>query len=296
MSLLHICFQRLISIKAAPIDQDELYYLQLCELVEDASISRDSFDRLRKIMFEHTNISMPCVRRRGQRLERMSGVRPRLIDCCINSCMAFTGPDADRTNCSYCEHPRRQQSAYNNEKWQPYQQFVYIPLTDRLRQQFASFKRANTLQRYHLKFFNLDFTPEQLIDWWSGKRYRELRAAGYFTQITDIALQILLDGVQLTEKKPYNTTPVILINLNLPPAVRYQKQNILLSLIIPGPKKHKNIDSYLHPLVEELNLLGKGVDAYNAAKQNEHFTLQAWPVIVTGTSALTHHNIANFFR
>ncbi|KAL3680993.1 hypothetical protein R1sor_023949 [Riccia sorocarpa] len=39
-----------------------------------------------------------------------------------------------------------------------------------------------------------------------------------------------------------------------------KKGFLLLALIIPGPKKVKNIDIYLEPLVEELQLLWTGVD------------------------------------
>jgi hypothetical protein len=60
----------------------------------------------------------------------------------------------------------------------------------------------------------------------------------------------------------HEITPVILINLNLPPKERYKKVNILASTIIPGPKKPKELDSFLRPLVEELKRLDDGAKAY----------------------------------
>ncbi|KAL3692246.1 hypothetical protein R1sor_005897 [Riccia sorocarpa] len=58
----------------------------------------------------------------------------------------------------------------------------------------------------------------------------------------------------------HSTWPVVLTNYNVPPWLASKKGFLLLSLIIPGPKKVKNIDIYLEPLVEELQQLWTGVD------------------------------------
>ncbi|KAL3698547.1 hypothetical protein R1sor_012623 [Riccia sorocarpa] len=55
---------------------------------------------------------------------------------------------------------------------------------------------------------------------------------------------------------------------------------LLLALIIPGPKKIKNIDIYLEPLVEELQQLWTGVDdVYDGHTErigrDRYFTLKA---------------------
>jgi hypothetical protein len=55
----------------------------------------------------------------------------------------------------------------------------------------------------------------------------------------------------------------------------------MVSLIIPGPKKYKDIDSFLYPLVEELKQLHIGTSAYNAYRR-QSFTLRAEAVLVTG--------------
>ena len=54
-----------------------------------------------------------------------------------------------------------------------------------------------------------------------------------------------LDSVQVTNMHHHEITPVILINLNLPPEERYKVENILASMIIPGPKKPKELDTFL---------------------------------------------------
>ena len=256
------------------------FFFRICEWV-DTGISRQQYEQLRDLLRRQLSTELPCIRRRDNRLQKLTQLWPRLIDCCRKSCMAYTGQYDSLNACKYCDEPRYRSPG------KPFQCFVYIPLCQRLLRQYSMPRRAHTLQTYCRPFFeqSIDSIPSDLTDWWDGRRYRELRRDGLFTQYTDIALQLLLDGVQLVERGNHTCTPVISINYNLPPAIRYQKQNILLNLVIPGPRKYKDLDSYLQPLVEELEELGSGVEAYNAYT-NENFVLRAWPVVVTGTLSI----------
>jgi hypothetical protein len=56
------------------------------------------------------------------------------------------------------------------------------------------------------------------------------------------------------------------MNYNLPPWLSMKKGFLLLSLIIPGPNKVKNMDTYLALLVGELKKLWRGVWAYDGRK------------------------------
>jgi hypothetical protein len=120
-----------------------------------------------------------------------------------------------------------------------------------------------------------------LLDWWVGQHYQDLRSPGYFTSPRDIALQLCYDGFQVTKRKHHSTTPVIAINLNLPPEIRYHKESILLMAVIPGPKSYSNVDSFLQPLVDELLDLQEGVRAYDASEAGD-FILRAYPVLFAG--------------
>ncbi|KAL3693547.1 hypothetical protein R1sor_007198 [Riccia sorocarpa] len=70
------------------------------------------------------------------------------------------------------------------------------------------------------------------------------------------------DGVSPygVKSSSHSIWPVVLTNYNVPPWLASKKGFLLLALIIPGPKKVKNIDIYLEPLVEELQQLWDGVD------------------------------------
>ncbi|XP_070029792.1 uncharacterized protein [Nicotiana sylvestris] len=71
----------------------------------------------------------------------------------------------------------------------------------------------------------------------------------------------------------YSMWPLVLIPYNLPPWICMKQSNILLSLLIPGPKSPgMDIDVYLQPLIDDLKTLWEsGVETYDAfKKQNFH--------------------------
>ena len=54
----------------------------------------------------------------------------------------------------------------------------------------------------------------------------------------------------------YSCWPVVLVTYNLPPWKCMSKENLMLTLLIPGKKQPGNdIDVYLQPLIEDLNEL-----------------------------------------
>jgi len=104
---------------------------------------------------------------------------------------------------------------------------------------------------------------------------------GLFRDDHDIALSLSLDGVQLTNMKNHEIWPVVLFNLNLPPNERTKMKNILTSIIIPGPKSPGDLDSFLHPLVEEMHELERGIEGTDGDDERS-FILRAWISMVTG--------------
>ena len=73
----------------------------------------------------------------------------------------------------------------------------------------------------------------------------------------------------------YNCWPVLLVNYNLPPDLCMKKENIMLSLLIPGPHQPGNsIDVYLEPLIEDLIHLWKNGEVTYDAHSKTTFTLK----------------------
>ena len=74
----------------------------------------------------------------------------------------------------------------------------------------------------------------------------------------------------------YSCWPVLLVNYNLPPHLCMKKENIILTLLIPGPQQPgNNIDVYLEPLIEDLNNLWKNGELTYDAFSKSTFTLKA---------------------
>jgi len=74
---------------------------------------------------------------------------------------------------------------------------------------------------------------------------------------------------------PYTCWPIFVIPLNLPPGILLQRQNIFLSLIIPGHPGN-NMGVYMEPLIDELILAWEdGVWTYDRATKR-NFKMRVW--------------------
>ncbi|KAL6502550.1 hypothetical protein OROHE_024555 [Orobanche hederae] len=73
----------------------------------------------------------------------------------------------------------------------------------------------------------------------------------------------------------YSSWPVFIVPYHLPPWKCMKDPFLFMTLLIPGPKSPgKNIDVYLQPLIDELNELWVGIDAYDISRR-ENFLLRA---------------------
>ena len=68
------------------------------------------------------------------------------------------------------------------------------------------------------------------------------------------------------QSSSWSTWPISLVNYNLPPWLDIKKGHLLLSLIVPGKYKVKNMDIYLAPLAEELQTLWYGIEVKDLSK------------------------------
>ena len=104
-----------------------------------------------------------------------------------------------------------------------------------------------------------------------------------------IRLGLAMDGVNPfgLQSLSWSTWPVCLVNYNLPPWLAIKKGHLLLSLIVPGKYKVKNMDVYLEPLVDELRTLWDGINVKDmsqpSGRREAHvqgilmWTMHDWP-------------------
>ena len=88
-----------------------------------------------------------------------------------------------------------------------------------------------------------------------NRLYQDLLQKGFFKDKRDIALSETCDRYQIFEQRTDDCWIILLINNNLPPYVRVKKENLLVTMIIPGPHSPKDFNSFLYPLVKELQEL-----------------------------------------
>ena len=226
----------------------------------------------------------------GRRVHRRIPLYVAKIDRCELGHIAYTGGFAEATKCTYnlgrteCGKERyRPKTNPGNEAevLRPVSQLDYIPLQMRLVEQFRNAIRARELQTSYQRG-----PSEAMTDWVDGRIYQRLKADGYFSDAREIALQMSLDEITLTNKKVdarlHKVMVVFVYILNLDPEVRFNKSNTLLSIVIPGGYDNSTLDTFLQPLVDECRALSRGVPAIDASRGGEDFTLKAHLVLVTG--------------
>jgi hypothetical protein len=120
-------------------------------------VSRKKQQEIKEFFQRHfPDISLPTIWRINEKLSSHTGIRPVWYDCCINSCMAFTG---DATNDAHCtalkDKPkptgRRCNARYFEGTVKPRKRWLYIPLLPRLIRQFKS-EQADVLSEYRASF------------------------------------------------------------------------------------------------------------------------------------------------
>ena len=207
----------------------------------------------------------------------MTGVAHVSYDVCINNCICFA-EHPEQLSCPLCGEARYRRVGHKDI---PRKTFDYIPVQHRL---YSDPKAARDLKSYRKK---LEDTAEGdvLRDFWDAKLCAELKKKGILTDPRSLAFYFSTDGVCLFRKGRQHTVhPLLLINLH--PKLRFQKEIIFLG-IIPGPKKPKDLLSFLRPVVDEFKVLASGVPAIDASIPVENtllrsFQLHAYYICVVG--------------
>ena len=179
----------------------------------------------------------------------MTGVVSVLDDMCINSCTAFTGPLSDLDTCPYCSERRFE---VRSGKSYPRKQACTIPLGPQIQALRRSPEGAAELGYRDrktaevLRAYNEAENADNLVydDIFSGNDVQTLCDRLSLT-VDDITVSFSLDGAQLYVSKKSDTWIAIWIIDDYDPTTRYKKRRVLPALIVPGPNKPKNIDSFL---------------------------------------------------
>ena len=92
------------------------------------------------------------------------------------------------------------------------------------------------------------------------ERFHELEGSPFLALPFNFAFSLNVDWFQPFERTQHSIGVMYIAILNLPREIRFLPENIIIIGVIPGPHEpSKNINSFLKPLVDELNDLWQGV-------------------------------------
>lgn len=111
-----------------------------------------------------------------------------------------------------------------------------------------------------------------LQDIYDGRLWKEFQVCNnvpFLSEPYNFAFTINLDWFQPFKHSTYSIGAIYMTVMNLPRDLRNRQENVLLVGILPGPSEPTNINSYLEPLVRELNEFwqGKELMIYNESEK-----------------------------
>ncbi|EJF61368.1 hypothetical protein DICSQDRAFT_60547 [Dichomitus squalens LYAD-421 SS1] len=209
-------------------------------------IYRDCRDN---IMEFNEGLTLPTYEAMQKIVQELSGVVPIVTDMCPDTCVAYTGPFAELDRCPECGAAWYEMRGRKRVARRTFQTHPLGPQVQ------ALYRSRHCAERMHhrekvverlMEMANAHKMVEVTEDVFYAEEYIKLVEAGTIRE-DDLVLMFSLDGVQLYEFKQSDCWIYIWILFDLAPEVRYKKRYVLPGAFIPGPKKPKNVDSFLFP-------------------------------------------------
>nr|XP_025886735.1 uncharacterized protein LOC112941461 [Solanum lycopersicum] len=207
------------------------------------------------------------------------GLHYEKIHACTNDCILFWNDNAMFDNFSVCGASRWKnvRNDLNNKVTKiPVKVLRYFPLKPRLQRIFMC-SETSVAMRWHDTERLKDGNLRHPADGEAWKDFDSLHP-NFANDARNVRLGLSSDGFNpfRTMSISHSTWPVMLMNYNLSPWTCMKSENIMLSVIIPGPSSLGNdIDVYLQPLIAELKeLWDVGVETYDAVT-NQTFLMHA---------------------
>ena len=196
-----------------------------------------------------------------RKLAELTGVAPVMTDMCYDSCVAFTGPFSELHACPLCSEARFETVSRGNKRVSvPRKQALTIPVGPQIQAQYQSPESAwNMGHRRRV----MDPLLSRLQAGGSIDVYDDVYCSSILLEAArrgdlssdDTLLMFSIDGAQLYESKQSDCWIYIWILLDLAPDLRYKKKYVLPGGFIPGPRKPKNLDSYVYTGLYHLSAL-----------------------------------------
>jgi hypothetical protein len=269
------------------LPQHQKLLVQAFNFKVSTDISGISYSKLRRAFPDRLG-DLPTSAKLRTRIGVVAGLRGTAIDCCVNSCIAYTGPYADEERCPHCPEPRYKLDPHHPGRRLARRSFQYIPIIPRL----IALYRNPTMARKMRHRSRREVAADSIADIFDGDFYRQLCGRRvtvgaetlkhrYFSKPTDVALGLSTDGFGPFKSRKHTCWPLIIFNYNLPPSIRTQLEHIMCIGVIPGPNAPKELTTYLEPLIDELEDLARGIPAFDTVGGHT-FALRAYLLAAFG--------------
>jgi len=264
------------------LSEDEIDEIRAFKLRMLGKMPREFFDQMRYAFAHKMTISSLYVV--TNKLALLSRVHPVWIDCCVNSCIAYTKEYQNANNCPECNQVRYRANG------RPRRVFCYIPFIPRLQRFFQNRRiRQELLYRHEYQH-----EPGIIADVFDCEHYRNLcktlvTVRGeqlphcYFSGKHDIAFSTCLDSYLLYKRRRSGPSalPIVLQIYNFPSDVRTHLAKLMCLGVIPGPKGPKQLHTFLDPFEDECEQLARGVITYDCVDK-EWFPLHGYHLFPLG--------------
>lgn len=171
--------------------------------------------------------------------------------CCTNK----------RSGRSVCKSPlvKRVQTTTGRQLLYPIKYFCYMPLRLSLQKLLDTPEFLDSCEQWRTR----NPTQGVLSDVYDGKIWQDFQSLNglpFLSAPYTYGLMMNIDWFKPFKHLEYSVGAIYLTVMNLPRAVRFKQENVLLVGIIPGPREPAlSINSYLTPLIDELLSFLKGV-------------------------------------
>jgi len=120
-------------------------------------------------------------------------------------------------------------------------------------------------------------------DWYDGMTFREAVTAGLIHSDTCVALSISVDGFEAWRKRGFQGWPIVVTVLSVRLGERVKNIAQIILAVTPGPRHPVDLESFLHPIAEELSTLAQGMSGVKVAGRDGTSVLQAFVIQFTSS-------------
>ena len=231
--------------------KDSAADLALCPDTVDHDLTQAAIADLLKLSTSAAKYRSPSFLE--QCIDLSANIETRAVDSCVNGCLAFTFNCTQQTACDTCGAPRFESDGKQAR------QVTYWSLVSWLAHLLGDpVIGTSMLENMAKARIVVDEDADGVHDYYHSEKFRFLRDRGLLGG-TFVPVSLGIDGFQFWRQIGFEGWPIVATPLSLSPKQRSNNKYQLLLAVTPGPKKRVDLDSFLHPIVEELNQLARGI-------------------------------------